>query len=98
MAKGCIVAQVLPLRCFIFLLPNCTNILVFFSLFALFSDEPEVFLPEHSQTAIPHAVHFRRVGNIEKEFRLIFWVFKHKGVLFCLKIIETDLNYPVLGH
>ena len=25
-AKGCIVAQVLPLRCFLFLLPNFTNI------------------------------------------------------------------------
>ena len=26
MAKGCIVARVLPLRCFLFLLPNYTNI------------------------------------------------------------------------
>ena len=26
MAKGCIVARVLPLRCFLFLLPNKTNI------------------------------------------------------------------------
>ena len=25
-AKGCIVARVLPLRCFLFLLPNYTNI------------------------------------------------------------------------
>ena len=30
MAKGCFVASVLPLRCFLFLLPNYTNILVFF--------------------------------------------------------------------
>ena len=30
-------------------------------LFALFSDEPEVFLPEYSQPAILHAAHFRRV-------------------------------------
>ena len=28
MAKGCIVARVLALRCFLFLLPNYTNILV----------------------------------------------------------------------
>ena len=32
-----------------------------FLLFALFSDEPEVFLPKYSQTAILHAAHFRRV-------------------------------------
>ena len=32
-----------------------------FSLFAHFSDEPEVFLPKHSQMAILHAAHFRRV-------------------------------------
>ena len=31
MAKGCIVALVLPLRCFLFLLPNYTSILVCFS-------------------------------------------------------------------
>ena len=30
-------------------------------LFALFSDEPEVFLPKYSQTAIFHAAHFRKV-------------------------------------
>ena len=30
-------------------------------LFALFSDEPEVFISEYSQTAILHAAHFRRV-------------------------------------
>ena len=33
-----------------------------FFLFALFSDEPEVFLPKCSQTAILHAAHFRE-GN-----------------------------------
>ena len=30
MAKGCIVAQVLPLRCFLFLPPNYTDTLVCF--------------------------------------------------------------------
>ena len=30
-------------------------------LIALFSDEPEVFLPKYSQIAILHAAHFRRV-------------------------------------
>ena len=30
-------------------------------LFALFSDEPEAFVPEYSQTAMRHAAHFRRV-------------------------------------
>ena len=64
MAKGSIVARVLPLRCFLFLLPNYTFFSVFF-LFALFTDEPEVFLPEYSQTAILHAAHFQRVVKIE---------------------------------
>ena len=32
-----------------------------FFLFAIFNDEPEVFLPKYSQTAILHAAHFRRV-------------------------------------
>ena len=34
-----------------------------FSLFALSIDEPEVFLPEYSQSAILHAAHFRGVVN-----------------------------------
>ena len=33
-------------------------------LFALFSDEPELFLSKYSQTAILHAHHFRRVVKI----------------------------------
>ena len=61
MAKGSIVAWILPLRCFLFLLPNYTNILVCVFLFALFTDEPEVFIPKYSQTAILHGIHFRRV-------------------------------------
>ena len=62
MAKGCIVARVLLLRCFLFLLTKNTNFKVFFPfLFALFSYEPEVFLPKYSQTAILHAAHFQRV-------------------------------------
>ena len=32
-------------------------------LFALFIDEPEVFLPKYSQMAILHAAHFRKVVN-----------------------------------
>ena len=35
-----------------------------FFLFALFTDELEVFLPKYSQTAIIHAAHFRRVVNV----------------------------------
>ena len=33
-------------------------------LFALFNDQPEVFLSEYSLPAILHAAHFRRVVNI----------------------------------
>ena len=36
-----------------------------FFVFTLFSEEPEVFLPKYSQTAILHAAHFRRVVNLE---------------------------------
>ena len=61
-ARGNILAQVLPLTCILFLRPNYTILCVYF-LFALFSDEPEVFLPEYSQTAILNAAHFRRVVN-----------------------------------
>ena len=38
-------------------------------LFALFSDEPEVFLPKYSQTAILHAPRFQMVVNV----LLIIW-------------------------
>ena len=62
-AKGCIVASVLPLRCFLFLLPNCTNMLVCSFLFAPAIGEPKVVLPKYYQTAILHANHFRRVVN-----------------------------------
>ena len=44
--------------------------LVFLFLFALFSDEPEVFLPKYSQTAILRAAHFRRVVKSEIPYRL----------------------------
>ena len=45
---------------FTFLLPKYNNILVGSFLFALFN-EPEVFLPKYSQTALLHAAYFRRV-------------------------------------
>ena len=35
-----------------------------FLLFALFNNEPEVFFPKYSQTAILHAAHFPRVENL----------------------------------
>ena len=60
MAKGCIVALILPLRCFLISLPNYTNILVCFAFFSLFSEEPEVLIREYSQTAILHAAHFQQ--------------------------------------
>ena len=45
-----------------------TQLYQFFSvffLFTLFTDEPEVFLPEYSQRAILHAAHFRRVVKLK---------------------------------
>ena len=49
----------------LFLLPNYSNILVFFFfyLFALVSDEPEIFIPEYSQTVILNAAHYQGVVN-----------------------------------
>ena len=40
-------------------------------LFALFSDEPGVFLPKYSQTAIQYAAHFRRVVNMRLCFGML---------------------------
>ena len=45
--------------------------LVCFFLFGLCSDEPEVFLPKYSQTAILYAAYFRRVAN--SYFCHIYW-------------------------
>ena len=36
-----------------------------FTLFALLSDEPEVFLPKYSQMAILHDAHFQRALKTE---------------------------------
>ena len=41
-----------------------------YTLFALLSDEPEVFLPKYSQMAIPHAAHFRRVVKMRSNCTL----------------------------
>ena len=46
----------------IFTTQLCQYSIVFF-LFTLVSDEPEVFLPKYSQTAILHAAHFQGVMN-----------------------------------
>ena len=56
MAEGCIVARVL-----LIFTTQLFKFVCVFSLFAIFSDEPEVFLPEYYQMAIFHAAHFRRV-------------------------------------
>ena len=72
MGKGCIVARILPLRCFLFFtnqLMNYTNTIpIKWVLFAPFTEDPEVFLPTYSQTAILHAVHFRSVVNDKNKF------------------------------
>ena len=56
-------------------------------LFGLFSDVPEVFLPEYSQTAIFHAAHFRRGVNIMKG-RIAYYI-KNKYVL-----AQSGLYFP----
>ena len=51
-------------------------------LLALFSDEPQVFLPKYSQTAILHAAHFQRVVKpITKEVSEEHWASVHPDIL-----------------
>ena len=58
-----------------------------FSLFALFSDEPEVFLPECSQMAILHAADFRRLVNIVK-YNFFFMCFTGTSLM----LLHLDLT------
>ena len=81
--------RVLPLRCFLFLLTNYTNFLVCFSLFALVSDDPEVFLPKYPQTAILHAAHFRWVVNTD----MYMWAIR---VQIAPKLLDVDMFIYVL--
>ena len=61
MAKGCIVARVLVLRCFLFLLPNYINILVYlFYLTFLLTSLKYSFLNTSKQQYFS-AAHFRMV-------------------------------------
>ena len=65
MAKGIIVARVLPLKCFLFLLPNYMHvyaiIMHYFSLF----DKREVLQQEYFQLPILLSPHFRWVVNVQ---------------------------------
>ena len=51
MAKGSIVARVLPSEVFLIFTTELWQYFSLFFLFALFSDAPEIFLPKFSQTA-----------------------------------------------
>ena len=67
-------------------------------LFALFSEEPEEFLLEYSQTTILHAAHFRRVVklmiqqcyNIEDLLSIISSDAEHHT---CAKLKPADIFY-----
>ena len=65
---------------------------VFFLLFALFSEEPEVFLPKYSQTVILHAAHFRRVVNLMRttQSRIV----KFLPVALTVREISKDMWSP----
>ena len=52
MAKGCIVARVLPLRCFLFLLPNYMHVYAIIMQHFSHFDKREVFQQEYSQPPI----------------------------------------------
>ena len=52
-----------------FYYPNTLFLVCLFYLH--YSNEPEVFLPKYSQTAIPHAAHFRRVVKMTLDVRTL---------------------------
>ena len=61
MAKGCIVAWVLSLRSFLFLLPNYTHIYAILMHQCSYHDRREVLQQEHSQPPILPSPHFQWV-------------------------------------
>ena len=91
MAKGCIVAQVLSLRCSLFFTTQQDQYLSVPFLFSLVSDEPEVFLFRYSQTAILHAAHFRRVVKIQLTSTRNFWFVKMLAI--CILNLITMIYF-----
>ena len=74
-----------------------------FLLFALFNDEPEVFFPKYSQTAIVHAAHFPRVENLLYIFFVCFTrylvfriaVLPHRpGVVYYHLLLRRETRIP----
>ena len=62
-AKGCIVSRVLPLGCFLFLLPNYINGNAIMRQQIHINDKREVLQHEYSQQPILPSPHFRSVVN-----------------------------------
>ena len=62
-AKGCILVQVLPLRCFLFLLPNYMHVYAMIMQHFSHFDKREVLQQEYSQPPILPSPHFRWVVN-----------------------------------
>ena len=94
MVKGCIVACVVPLRCFLFLLPNYTNILVFFLSICTIYDKPEVFLPRypHSLTVWVRisVLKTRNKGGFEQSLNVC--EFGKKGCFYSLEFAELRIR------
>ena len=67
MAKGCFVARVLLLRCFLLLLPNYIHVTVNGTTNS-YNDKREVLQNEYSQPPILPSPHFRWVVNITMPF------------------------------
>ena len=61
MSKGCILAKLLPLRCFLFLLPKYVHYLCTYNALCKEIDKKGVLPNKISQSAILHAPYFRRV-------------------------------------
>ena len=73
MAKGCIVAWVLPLTCFFFLLPNYMYIRVYAIIIFSHIDKRGVLQQENSQPPIPPSPHFQWVVKPPKKMSSHVW-------------------------
>ena len=86
MAKGSIVTSELPLRCFLFLLPNYMHVYAIIMHYSLHFDKREVLQQEYSQPPILPSPHFRWVVKVQLPY-------VPAGLLFhAIDVTPTDLS------
>ena len=77
MAKGCIVALVLPLRCFLFLLPHYIYVYAIIMQYFSYIDKREVLQQEYFQPPILPSPHF-------------WWVVKYHILEYVITIFHYE--------